>query len=50
MLKNYLTAEQLGEEILSIVNAVRGGIPSAVFGVTLAEKCHIASATGLPAL
>lgn len=50
MLKNYLTAEQSGEEILSIVDAVRGGIPSAVFGVTLAEKCHIASATGLPSL
>ena len=50
MLKNYLTAEQSGEEILSIVNAVRGGIPSAVFGVSFSEKCHVASATGLPAL
>ena len=44
MLKDYLTAEQSGEEVSSVVNAVRGGIPSAVFGVTFSEKCHISSA------
>lgn len=50
MLKDYLTAEQSGEEVSSVVNAVRGGIPSAVFGVSFAEKCHVSSAFDLPLL
>lgn len=50
MLKDYLTAENSGEEVSSIVKAVRGGIPSAVFGVTFAEKCHISSAFDCPLL
>ena len=50
MLKDYLKAENSGEEVSSVVKAVRGGIPSAVFGVTFSEKCHIASATDSPVL
>ena len=50
MLKDYLKAENSGEEVSSVVKAVRGGIPSAVFGVSCSEKCHIASATDSPVL
>ncbi len=50
MLKDYLKAENSGEEVIEIVKAVRGGNPSAVFGVSFAEKCHIASATDSPLL
>lgn len=50
MLKDYLTPENLGGELAEIGQNIRGGIPSAVFGVNFAEKCLIASSVGLPVL
>ena len=50
MLKDYLTPENLGGEFAEIGQNIRGGIPSAVFGVNFAEKCLIASSVGLPVL
>lgn len=50
MLKDYLTPENLGGELAEIGQNIRGGIPSAVFGVNFAEKCLIASSIGLPVL
>lgn len=50
MLKDYLTPENLGGELAEIGRNIRGGIPSAVFGVNFAEKCLIASLVGLPVL
>lgn len=50
MLKDYLTPENLGGELAEIGRNIRGGIPSAVFGVNFAEKCLIASSVGLPVL
>lgn len=50
MLKDYLTPENLGDELAEIGQNIRGGIPSAVFGVNFAEKCLIASSVGLPVL
>lgn len=50
MLKDYLTPENLGSELAEIGQNIRGGIPSAVFGVNFAEKCLIASSVGLPVL
>ena len=50
MLKDYLTPENLGGELAEIGQNIRGGIPSAVFGVNFVEKCLIASSVGLPVL
>ena len=50
MLKDYLTPENLGGELAEIGRNIRGGIPSAVFGVNFVEKCLIASSVGLPVL
>ena len=50
MLKDYLTPENLGGELAEIGRNIRGGIPSAVFGVNFAEKCLISSSVGLPVL
>ena len=50
MLKDYLKPENLGNELAEIGRDIRGGIPSAVFGVNFAEKCLIASSVGLPVL
>ena len=50
MLKDYLTPENSGDELAEIGKDIRGGIPSAVFGVNFAEKCLIASSVGLPLL
>ncbi len=50
MLKDYLIPENLGGELAEIGRNIRGGIPSAVFGVNFAEKCLIASSVGLPVL
>ena len=50
MLKDYLTPENLGGELAEIGQNIRGGIPSAVFGVNFAEKWLIASSVGLPVL
>lgn len=43
MLKDYLQPNILGGEFQDFADCVRGGIPSAVFGVNFAEKCHLAS-------
>ncbi len=50
MLKDYLKPENLGNELAEIGRDIRGGNPSAVFGVNFAEKCLIASSVGLPVL
>ncbi|MBE5742736.1 MAG: hypothetical protein E7360_05445, partial [Clostridiales bacterium] len=43
MLKDYLKFESLGVDFENLAISVRSGIPSAVFGVTFAEKCHLAT-------
>ena len=50
MLKNYLTFENLGVDFENLAYDVRSGLPSAVFGVTFAEKCHLASMLESPIL
>ena len=50
MLKNYLLPEDLGEEFYNLKQSVADGIPSAVFGVNLAEKCHLVTTLDLPVL
>ncbi len=50
MLKDYLQPNLLSDELVALADDIRGGIPSAVFGVNFAEKCHVAVATGLPLL
>ena len=48
MLCDYIKPEYLCDEIREIVDDVRGGIPTAVFGVQASEKYHLASCSGLP--
>ena len=48
MLFNYIKPENLSEEINSLIVDTRGGIPTAVFGVSFSEKCHLASVIGYP--
>ena len=50
MLKDYLTFENLGVDFENLAQDVRSGLPSAVFGVTFAEKCHLAVNLGSPIL
>ncbi|MBO6262755.1 MAG: transcription-repair coupling factor [Clostridia bacterium] len=50
MLKDYLSISKFTGEANDAVNCVRSGIPAAVFGVTFAEKCHLACSFGLPVL
>ncbi len=50
MLKDYLALENLGEEFAEYKNDVRSGLPSAVFGVNFAEKCHLTAMLGMPIL
>ncbi len=50
MLANYIKCENLSEEINNLIQDTRGGIPTAVFGVSLAEKCHLASCLDLPVI
>ncbi len=50
MLRNYLAFDNLGEDFENLANDVRSGLPSAVFGVTFAEKCHLASMLGTPVI
>lgn len=50
MLSKYIQLENLGDELYSLKNNVRGGIPSAAFGVQFSHKCHIAASLGLPVL
>ncbi|MBO4262427.1 MAG: hypothetical protein J5903_01435, partial [Clostridia bacterium] len=50
MLGDYLEFGDLGEEFVSLSESVRGGIPSAVFGVTFSEKCHLAAGLSAPVL
>ena len=50
MLRNYIKPENLSEEINSLVQDTRGGIPTAVFGVSFSEKCHLASSLDLPVI
>ena len=48
MLRNYLTFDNLGVDFENLANDVRSGLPSAVFGVTFAEKCHLATMLETP--
>ncbi|MBR4420057.1 MAG: hypothetical protein IKT32_04180, partial [Clostridia bacterium] len=48
MLFNYIKPENLSEEINSLIVDTRGGIPTAAFGVSFSEKCHLASVIGYP--
>lgn len=47
MLQKYIQLENMGESLVSLKQNVRGGIPSAVFGVQFPHKCHIAASLGL---
>lgn len=48
MLRNYLTFDNLGVDFEDLASSVRSGLPSAVFGVTFAEKCHLSAMLGTP--
>ncbi len=48
MLSKYIQPENLFEQLNSLVTDVRSGIPTAVFGVSFSEKCHIASVINQP--
>ena len=48
MLANYIKAENLSEELASLMTDVRSGVPTAVFGVSFAEKCHLVSCLNAP--
>lgn len=50
MLKNLLGLNNLGGEFKRLFDAVRRGQSSAVFGVSLNEKCHLAGSLDLPVL
>lgn len=50
MLKNYLTFDNLGAEFEDFANDVRSGLPSAVFGVNFAERCHLTACLDMPIL
>ncbi|MBQ7642474.1 MAG: DEAD/DEAH box helicase, partial [Clostridia bacterium] len=50
MFNDYIKTINDGDEISFVAESVRGGIPSAVFGINFAQKCHLASAVGLPLL
>ena len=50
MLKNYLTYENLGADFENLAVDVRSGLPTAVFGVSFAEKCHLATVLDSPIL
>ena len=50
MLQKYIQLENMGESLVSLGQNVRGGIPSAVFGVQFPHKCHIAATLGLPVI
>ena len=48
MLSKYIQPENLFEQLNSLVADVRSGIPTAAFGVSFSEKCHIASVINQP--
>ena len=50
MLNRYIQPEYVGQELYEIAKAVRGGVPTAVFGVQNSEKYHIAGSLKLPVL
>ena len=50
MLKQYISLKNLGETYQNIYDSVRSGIPTAAFGVSFSEKCHIASGFDMPIL
>ena len=50
MLKKLLCSAKYGGEYNQITNDVCGGIPTAVFGVSFAEKCRIVSSFSNPVL
>lgn len=50
MLNKYIQPENLFEQLNSLVSDVRSGIPTAAFGVSFSEKCHIASVINQPVI
>lgn len=50
MLRDYLTFDNLGVDFENLALDVRSGLPSAVFGVTFAEKCHLSANLQSPVL
>lgn len=50
MLSRYIQLENLGDSLYTLKKNVRGGVPSAAFGVQFPHKCHIAACLGLPVL
>lgn len=50
MLKDYLSPGELGEDFENVIESVKSGVPTAVFGLTEAAKCHLASVTDEPIL
>ena len=50
MLRELLKPQALGSPFTEIADAVRQGIPSAVFNLSFSEKCHVASMLDRPVL
>ena len=50
MLSKYIQPENLFEQLNSLVTDVRSGIPTAAFGVSFSEKCHIVSVINQPVI
>ncbi len=50
MLKKLLRQDRFGKDYNQIINDVCGGIPTAVFGVSFAEKCRLVGSFDTPVL
>ncbi|MBO4262896.1 MAG: hypothetical protein J5903_03830 [Clostridia bacterium] len=50
MLDGYIKINNDGGECSAVLNAIRSGIPSAVFGINFAEKCRLAASLDAPVL
>ena len=50
MLAKYIKPENLSEQLNCLIQDTRGGLPTAVFGVAFAEKCHLVSCLNAPVI